>query len=208
MPLSIGDEILFYQRYVARQPLEFHSCDESDEVERGPFPSVSAVFDPYQSQCELWDAFRCEYWTQHPRLFDEGRLQAAARARVYRTWPSLIRDHHLYLLLKQEYTTVLRCPELDEVWGIDFLVIRGPVVYGVHAYYQKDGTDWRQRKHGRHVEYEAATIHVDLPLLEDRCIRAGRVYLYSHACLEPLRRAIGTEATRRPALSTISPGGT
>jgi hypothetical protein len=75
---------------------------------------------------------------------------AGVRARAYKAWAALVRQHHFELVLRAHFPLVLRA-ELLDLEGLDFVVIESGCAYGL-ALSVKTGPahDWAAVKRQRH----------------------------------------------------------
>src|SRR5947209_5179694 len=104
-----------YEQFLAKQRLTF-PIDRT--IEFDGVPPFAPVFeeDPYVSQEGLWWKYWGRYRETLPTYMAPGLM-----ARCYRAYPSLVRDHHLYLLLDASggFDLVVRDGKLDK-HGVDF----------------------------------------------------------------------------------------
>lgn len=99
------------------------------------------------------------------------------KARLNRSYPSLVRDVHFAKLLEDRLDLdVLYNIELDTTAGIDVLLEDR---YGFHLFYDsKRSHNFRKKKISRHNELDTI-IEFDLPFNEDNGKEIGNVYLYN-----------------------------
>ncbi|MFW6016108.1 MAG: hypothetical protein ACOCRK_06690 [bacterium] len=99
------------------------------------------------------------------------------KARLSRSYPSLVRDVHFAKLLEDRLDLdVLYNIELDTTAGIDVLL---EDKYGFHLFYDsKRSHNFRKKKISRHNELDTI-IEFDLPFNEDNGKEIGNVYLYN-----------------------------
>ena len=172
------------------QPLTFPKiltpAGESEKL-----PLAVTIFDAaegYISQEGLW----FEYYTQHrQRLIESIGANGlpAVMARVYRAYPSLVREHHGLLLLRdtEAFEWVLTDTRLDAA-GVDYLVIYQGRAFGVHAYLATErGRAFREAKRSRHKDIG---IVIDMPLEPSTANRVGKFDVYGESHLQELIRQI------------------
>ena len=109
------------------------------------------------------------------------------KARVYRTYPSLVRDLYLNKLLSENGYNVIYNIELDVKKKIDTLLIIDDKYYGIGMFV--DTTRSRERRKDKlskldkfdNVEY------VDLPIIiDEHCETVGEIWLYTKYHIEKL----------------------
>ncbi len=181
------DERLAYEAFLSKQKLTFYRYHPNATTE-WRVPPIVRSFRPYQTQEDLWRRYRRDNQAEYPALFGP-RFGPGMKARVYRAWPSLARDHHLSLLLRERGYQVIRTEDLDERLGVDVLVVAGSQLIAVHAYVDTPRSrEWRTRKLRRHAE--RIGVQVELPLDLATARRCGEVAVYSDADLRPLDLAV------------------
>lgn len=177
MPLKIDD----YEAFMQEQELIFPNLKDA---EYDGFPPVAEVFDadPQVPQHRLW----LNYWMKHVKRFDEHpTVLPGLMARVYRMYPSLVREYHCYLLLQDRgaFDLVLRGRELDQK-GVDYLILQDGAAFGVAAYIDTPRSKmFRGRKKVRH---KPLGVTVELPLLMDESETVGPFNVYGQKHLDYL----------------------
>lgn len=157
----------------------------ANEADRIILPLVS---DAYEMLCRL---FRTRIPTQDEVIRYLQPKDENEANRVRRAYPSIVRDHHLYLLLKDSFPFVLRTKELDIEYGIDFLIVEASLAFCVHAFVDTfEAKAWREQKEKRHPY--TGGVHIDLPLDLDRAKVVGDFRLYDNGYIENLRKIIKT----------------
>ncbi len=136
--------------------LSFSPQSKKVEIEFEQFPSMIKSFENHRcpnglppTQHEFVVGFEADYMATRPELFAPHVLDATV-ARLQKTYPSLVRDLHLYLLCKEskKFYRVIRDSELDERYGIDLLILGAQR----HEYYicamvgTGSGRSWRKFK--------------------------------------------------------------
>jgi hypothetical protein len=182
-------ELREYETHLAT--LEIPKRVRRDErVELGRLVGFAQFWEPYTT----FDHFVDRYYDLNQAtclMLQQDEYREGVEARLARAFPSLAREHHLYLLLRSIYKTVLRTPEVDYSWGIDALVIVGPTVYSVNAYVDtRRSNHFRERKKVRHPGYESVGIPVELPLDMAKARKIGDLFVYQESDLTPLEEAI------------------
>jgi hypothetical protein len=182
-------ELREYETHLAT--LEIPKRTRRDErVEHSRLVSSSQFWEPFIT----FDHFVDRYYKHSQarcKLLQQSIYREGVEARLARAFPSLCREHHLYLLLRSIYKTVVRSAEVDCYWGIDALVIVGSTVYSVNAYVDtRRSNHFRERKKVRHPGYESVGIPVDLPLDMSKAKKIGELYVYQESDLTPLEEAI------------------
>lgn len=185
-------EVEAYERFMGRQTLIFPAVkDPSAE-----FSSPPAFLDVFYSYCgllsqeELW----WHYYSTHRdtllalRYNDRPVSIPALEARVYRAYPSLVRERHLYLLLNDRggFDAVVRTNDLDKR-GVDYLVVQGSQAFGVRAYILTDRSlRFRDHKNTK----STIGIPVDMPLDLANAPTIGPFSVYGEEHLNELRRTV------------------
>ncbi|MBI2756215.1 MAG: hypothetical protein HYX52_05835 [Chloroflexi bacterium] len=191
---SSTDALSAYEAFMAEQTLTFPSLKDS---EGDGFPPVSLVFDqqPQVSQHTLW----LNYWIANVAVFDQHpQVLPGLMARVYRMYPSLVREHHLYLLLEEHgrFDLVLRERKLDAN-GVDYLVLQDGRAYGVQAYVDTPRSRmFRTRKRTRH---KALGQTIELPLDMEGAEKVGPFAVYGHQHLDHIWSIVGGGAEQKAA---------
>jgi hypothetical protein len=111
-------------------------------------------------------------------------------ARCYRTYPSYVRDQHLYLLLDNVggFDLVVRDNKLDK-HGVDFALFTDREVYTVAAYLDSPRSrEFRARKKGKHIPL--GNCMIELPLASEDSVRVGVFDLYGPVHIERIWNAI------------------
>ncbi len=185
--------------------LVFPRADKRAEIERALFPSQVASFERHRhsdglppTQSEFIRGFVEDYAPTWPSLFVP-RLRPATEYRLSKTHPSLVRDLHLYLLLKENTPfDVKRDVGLDEVLGIDILLraADGREFYICATVGTTGAVRWRQVKQSlrdsrRLVRREMTGKGIELPLSAAPMLQVGDFWLYSRAHVEMILGLIG-----------------
>ena len=174
----------------AMPPLEFPSTREPT-VEWTAFPSLCGIYwqlarqGRVPTQAEFVEAV----WAATARL-----PRAGVRGRAARTYPSLVRQHHAELLLRERFPVVVWSEYLDH-HGVDLLVVDAWFAVGVAL-----STDtplshrWRQVKQQRHPDPPG------LPILEvwaEPCAyRVGPFWLHPPTLLDEVASFLKREQIR------------
>lgn len=114
------------------------------------------------------------------------------KARIYRTYPSYIRDIHFSNLVSEQtnFDKVIYDLELDVKEGIDILIENNNKEYGVNLYIDtnrsKKARDKKEDRHDDNEYYE-----IELPLSFWDADEIGDFYLYPKSYLEELYEIIG-----------------
>ena len=175
---------------MATQPLTFPQIltrrGESEQL-----PLLIDLFNAaegYISQEGLWFDY---YTSNRSKILEIAGANSvpAVMARVYRAYPSLVREHHLLLLLRDSgpFDWVLTDPKLDAS-GVDYLVVYSGRAFGVHAYLATErGRAFREAKRARHKDIG---IIVDMPLDPETANNVGKFQVYGPSHLENLIKTI------------------
>ena len=102
------------------------------------------------------------------------------KARLYRTYPSLIRDLHFSKLLSERANNykIIYNTNLDIKEGIDLLVIVNKINIAVNLYTKtRRAFVGRNKKENRHTIYDNIT-YIELPVEFNGSIKIGDFFLY------------------------------
>ncbi|MEI7752569.1 MAG: hypothetical protein WCJ71_10850, partial [Candidatus Omnitrophota bacterium] len=115
------------------------------------------------------------------------------KARIFRTYPSLVRDVHFYFftLESNAFDSVLYNEKLDIEHGIDLVIKKNSRLYAVNLYTDtKRAYVGRVKKQYRHQKLEGFT-YVELPVEFKGSKKCGEFFLYSERELNNLIKIIG-----------------
>ena len=137
------------------------------------FGKIPTQFDFYKYYCESNKDAILE--------LDLTKLQIRGlKARIYRTYPSFVRDVHFGMYLKYSgmFDDVFYNEVLDVEYGIDLVVKQNNKVAGLclftktdNAQYARNKKEFRQKKH---FEYECIEVPIDFK----KCKKCGMFFLY------------------------------
>lgn len=185
-------EVEFLESFMAKQTLKFFRKDERKAVENGKMPMLAEHFDrygPFVSQEQFWQTYFAEHEPFLTAFADTAELMAACRARAYRAYPSLMREHHLYLNVRDrgDYEWVERNSRLDMA-GVDLLIIANAQAFGVHAYVDSvESNYFRARKQRR---YKKIGHTIELALERKTAPSIGQFQVYGPEHLAQLQEEI------------------
>lgn len=185
--------------------LQFSPQAKKDEIEFEQFPSMIRSFEAHRkpnglppTQREFVAGFEADYAAARPELFAPD-VHAATVARLQKTYPSLVRDLHLYLLCREskKFAAVARGAQLDEQFGVDVLVTDAQQ----REYYicATAGTDsakaWRTLKHHtrntfRRERTGLSGLFIELPLTVKPKRTIGSWWLYTSAHVDYVAQQI------------------
>lgn len=105
------------------------------------------------------------------------------KARVYRTYPSLVRDIHFSTFLKNRIEgtcQVIYNVELDMSEGIDVLIIKDDKKFGINLFTETPTARvGRHKKSYKHDQYEDVT-YLDVPVTINKAYSISNFCLYGH----------------------------
>jgi hypothetical protein len=132
------------------------------------------------------DDFLNYYLANNKKWFIENSLtndvMLGLKARIYRTYPSLIRDLHFSKLLSEttENYEIIYNTNLDVKEGIDLLVIANKINIAVNLYTKtKRAFVGRSKKENRHNLYVNIT-YIELPVEFNGSVKIGDFFLYGN----------------------------
>lgn len=125
------------------------------------------------------------YMNRNSSFFSENtfgeKILEGLRARIFRTYPSLVRDLHFNLFLREKLAGEYICYniKLDINEGIDFIIKYNGIYYGINLYTKtKNSLIARTKKEKRHSTF-SNIVYLDLPIVfgEPNC---GPFFLYGY----------------------------
>lgn len=133
------------------------------------------------TQEELWEDYkeRAKNWISKSGM-DESRLKAL-RARLFRAYPSFVRDIHFAKILEESkvFDLVYYNENVDTHYGSDIIIRYKSKLYCISLYIKTDRADnWREVKSKRHKLQDGYT-YVELPINLDKSKKCGEFFLYS-----------------------------
>ncbi len=141
-----------------------------------------------------------EFWNHYQRFY-EGKFRfedlqdhqlKGLKARVFRTYPSLVRDIHFAKFLEAELAEVgvIYNQRLDVEAGIDLLLVTRKWNIAINLYTHTMRAKFgRLRKAGRHGRY-ANVIYLELPVAFSGCRKVGDFFLYGEREKKQIEQAI------------------
>ncbi|MFW6009109.1 MAG: hypothetical protein ACOCP8_07590 [archaeon] len=174
------------ERQIKKYNLTFPSLKRNDIENKMRFPYFVNEFynfiDEHKKipmQCELYSFYKNKHRDIIDKLKD-GQLPGL-KARIYRAYPSYIRDLHFAKLLRKKtcFEKVIYNLELDVKDGIDILIKHNNKKYAINLYVKTDRSKYyRKKKNNRHKEHNF--INIDLPIGFEDSYKLGEFYLYSY----------------------------
>ena len=165
-------------------------------------PDFKKYMDSYMKENSNWfEEYKKEYkkeYKENSNWFGEKykekeleniiiSIENGIKYRLWKSFPSFIRDLHFCLLLKSKTNlNVTYNKTLDIEYGIDILINHNNLNFGVKLYTDtKNGNFYRKQKDKRHLSYNNI-INIDLSLDLKKCKTCGDIYLYSQNEIELL----------------------
>lgn len=140
-------------------------------IDRGRLPTPTDFFTEYLSV--YWDTPIVE------DLMAKG-YKSQLRGRLFRTYPSLLRDIHFGMSLQQlGFGEVVYNSKLDGKLGIDLLIIHGGVKFALHLYVGTQNSK-QHREHKLKENYDV-DCSIELPLQLDSAETIGDIKVYSYS---------------------------
>ena len=177
---EIFNSIKFYS-------LEFFSDKNNDAEWNISFPIFLGSFYKYiylNNKVLTQDEFYKYYLSENKLYFEQhifsNEILNGLKARIYRTYPSLIRDLHFSTFLKENCTDALIVynRKLDVEEGIDLLIEFNKVFWGINLYTKTyRAQSGRDKKVNRHIKFDNIK-YIDLPVDFKECKQCGRFFLY------------------------------
>lgn len=182
-------------------PLEFLQNRNKDAEWNIGFPMFIPSF--YQHIIEYGtiptqETFYANYLELNKTYFAQNKhtqeILTGLKARAYRTYPSVVRDIHFSLYMREilnTTTTVVYNLQLDIEEGIDVMLIHNEAFYGVNLYTQTNrAVSSRTIKEHRHEKFSNVR-YVELPVPFNGSIQCGQFFLYGERELNALRQRVG-----------------
>lgn len=132
--------------------------------------------------------FETKIW-EGRKVLDTARLMICLRARVYRMYPSLVRDLHFVYYAHENMIdcNILYNRKLDTQYGIDVLIERNKELFACCLYTDTARANMtRNGKKQRSVSFDNVT-YVEMPLDMHTADRCGKFYLYGDEQIEYVR---------------------
>jgi len=136
------------------------------------------------------------YLSENKTFFDANKFDAeileGLKARIYRTYPSLVRDLHFSLFVKEniEEAQIVYNRKLDVEEGIDLLIKFNDILYAINLYTDtKRAHIGREKKVYRHTPFENVK-YVELPVNFKGSLKCGSFFLYGDAELNLIKKII------------------
>ena len=142
------------------------------------------------SQKEFWEEYQKEKSIEKI-LLDKNKFDGL-KARVYRVYPSLIRDIHFSTLLKEKSKNceVIYNIDLDYTNGIDILIDYKSNLFGVNLFVDTDRSNsYRNKKFGRHKKI-TNVYNIDIPVKFTEEYKFHDFYLYGENEIEKIKKEI------------------
>lgn len=175
-------------------------CDE--RVEKAKLPPIAKTFyylvatQPFPKAEDVMKHYLLQYFwfckeNKKEVFFEEGGAWFSIEgilARIYRTYPSLVRDLHFFLMCKESgyFDRVLYSLQQDFYEGIDVLVTYNGQNYVVSLYVQtKRGETFKKKKYKRHQSISVPEICLPIDPF-DSTKRVGQFTLYQKCDIQRL----------------------
>jgi len=123
---------------------------------------------------------------------DERYSKEGMRARLLRTYPSLIRDFHFYLLLQDSghFQSVGYSLSKDYYKGLDLSVEHAGIMYHLSVFIQtKRSVEFKEKKYSRH-DYQGIN-EITVPLSFDSMKKLGSVFVCTNEHVQMVLEKIG-----------------
>lgn len=182
----------------------FFPQERVEEIEKASLPPFMDSFmeqarsGEVPSQFMLWMEYR--YLPGVKRYIDGGVLEQGLKARLYRAYPSLVRDLHFIPLFAEGGFDIRYDRNMDIEQGVDAVVHNEGLKWCLHCFvYTPAAVEYRAAKTLRHAEDKDPTHrHLNMPLhLDDgHATKRGDFYFYSPWHFGRLRRFMN-EATEK-----------
>jgi hypothetical protein len=136
------------------------------------------------------------YLSENESFFNVNKFEIeiieGLRARIYRTYPSLIRDLHFGLFVKENFAEaeVIYNRKLDIEEGIDLIIKYNSNLYAINLFTDTARAHYgRKKKENRHTRFTNVK-YVDLPVNFKGSIKCGNFFLYEEPELSLIKKTI------------------
>jgi hypothetical protein len=139
------------------------------------------------SQEELWIVYKSQKSIQH--LFKSDDIERGIKARLLRTYPSLVRDLHFSIFLKEKSkgAKVIYNLTLDTKYGVDILIDYNSTLYAINLFTPTTrALIGRSKKVSRHEVIENV-VNIELPVEFNDQHKWGEFFLYGEKQIIKLR---------------------
>lgn len=136
------------------------------------------IYNKIPTQEEFWDEYiKDDYVTD---IIKDKDKKVGLKSRLFRVYPSLVRDIHFSLLLKDKSKNcdVIYNIDLDYFNGIDILIEYKKNLYGINLYVDTGRSKYyRGKKYGRHKKITNVTT-IDIPVIFSEDNKHKDFFLY------------------------------
>lgn len=145
-----------------------------------PFYKFVYLHNNILTQIGFWDYFISEnkgYFDD--KNFDKD-IMAGLKARIFRTYPSLVRDLHFSIFLKENLkdAIIIYNRKLDIEEGIDILIQFNNKLFGINLYTDTvNSYIGREKKASRHIRFDNIQ-YIELPVNFKESVKCGEFFLY------------------------------
>ena len=153
---------------------------------------ISEHNDTIPTQEQYWTYFKSQNQTWFSQNQIDGDTLVAIKARLFRTYPSLVRDIHFAKLLssKLKKSEVVYNTDLDIKEGVDLLVLNQDKKYAINLYTDtKRAHEARSKKENRHQIYTDVT-YLEIPVNFKGSVQLGQFFLYGEREITTIIQAL------------------
>lgn len=180
---------------IENYPLSF-SKTRNNQVEWGmKFPMFLTPFYKYiylhnkvLTQHEFFEYYLAENQSFFADKKFEQDIMEGLKARIYRTYPSLIRDLHFNLYVKENIpeAVIVYNRKLDVEEGIDQLIIYNHKIFAINLYTDTARAHiGREKKVNRHTPFDNVQ-YLELPVNFKGSVECGSFFLYGETELKKI----------------------
>lgn len=173
-----------FERRLRSYPLRFLRVRDSS-VEYAKFPPMAAIYKALigaDGMPPTQEAFARAVAAEMPSLPLD-----AVMARALRTYPSLVRQQHFEMVLRENFAHVIADANLDLV-GVDFVVVENGQWYGVGLSTNTEAAhEWKRVKDSRHKRPPFPVLDL---YVEPNAYRVGNFWLHTPEHVEEIRAFI------------------
>lgn len=197
------DDIKISSQYIEERLKEYKLVrikERSDEVEwQTAFPIFVHSFykfivekETLPTQQEYWDSYMSDNKLFFQNMFYTMDFWRCLQSRVFRAYPSFVRDIHFGLFLRDNkiFDDVFYNEKLDTEYGIDLVILKDDNKYGINLF-TKTISAFQSRKIKENRNKKAVDFRcIDVPIDFDGCKICGDFFLYSEREVEKIKQIL------------------
>lgn len=182
---------------------KYREYKDEDGVEKAQFPPINFVFykfvfenDSIPSPQKVLDLY-FELYSDKIKIFDQSAEMNgekynlnALKARILRTYPSLLRDFHFYLMLKECHSfdkVTYSCAE--DIKGTDITIVHKNKKYIV-SLFTDTKRSWSFKRIKNIFRHRYGQNEIKVPIVLDEAYKCGDFMLYKETDVQIVKRKV------------------